>query len=224
MQGASSFIVTIVVPTVPTRSSATKPAIMVALLVVLSVCVGPVLAQSAAAPPARRMTNKDVIALYKAKRSDDAIVSAIRAARDRRFDLEPRALAKLRRAGVSANVIGELRRVIAEQSAEHALRASLAHARIALVVNETSGSGAYQQFRDLRADLISWKRFKVTDTPRLADVTVTFGPAYSATIRRRDTGTVLWTANGGTRAILMRRMKQEVPEHPPTVCVVFWCR
>jgi len=190
------------------------------LSVVLSVCAGAVLAQPRDAAPAGLMTNDGVIALCKAKLSDEAIMSAIRAAKDRRFDLEPHALAKLQRAGVSAKVIGELRRVIAEQ----ALRASLAHARTALVVDETSGSGADQPFRELRADLISWKRFKVTDTPQLADVTVTFGPNYSATIRRRDTGAVLWTANGGTRVSLMRRMKQEVPEHPPTVCVVFWCR
>jgi hypothetical protein len=197
---------------------------MVVLLLVLLMSASAVLAQPQGVPAPRQMTNKSVIALREAKLSDEAIVSAIRAAKDRRFDLGPRALAKLQRAGVSANVIGELRRVIAEQMAERALRASLAHARTALIVDETSGSGADRQFRELRADLIGWKRFKVTDTPRLADVTVTFGPSYSATIRRRDTGTVLWTASGGTRASLIRRMKQEVPEHPPTVCVAFWCR
>jgi hypothetical protein len=220
----------------PTRLPAPNPAIrsdnlkadrlrrIVVLLILLSVSAGAVFAQSRDALPAREMTNDGVIALSKAKLSDEAIVSAIRAAKDRRFDLEPRALAKLQRAGVSANVIRELRRVIAEQVAEQALLASLAHARTAFVVDETSGPGADRQFRELRADLIGWRRFKVTDVPRLADVTVTFGPTYSATIRRRDTGTVLWTANGGTRASLMSRMKQEVPEYPPTVCVVFWCR
>lgn len=111
--------------------------------------------------------------------------------------------------------------------AAQAARSTLAHARTALVVNHLDSSAGVsndREFRDLRADLVRWNRFKIAEGSRLADVTVTFGPAYSATIRRRDTGALLWSGSGDTWASLMSKMKKDVPPHAPTVCVAFWCR
>jgi hypothetical protein len=184
-----------------------------------------------AAAMRRHMDNDDVIALSKARTSDELIVSAIRGAQERRFDTGPRAVAKLKRAGVSERVIGELRRVVAEQAA----RSVLARARAALLINQTAsqvwprrgaenGPSADQPFRQLRAEVIKWNRFRVGQPTDRTDVTLTFGPAYSATIRRRDTGAVLWTGSADTWGILMSRMRKEIPAHAPSVCVAVWCR
>lgn len=195
---------------------------------VLTVCLGIATAgrTNLAAAEARgsaaagEMTNAQVIALYRAKYNDDAVVRAIRSASDTRFDLRARAIEKLKRAGVPEAVIGELR----QASAEQARRLSLARATTAFLETPSPGTLTPAQFADLRAEVVRWNRFKILDDPRRADVTIVVGPTYSAAIHQRDSGTVLWTATGRTRAALIAEMRTGVPDHPPTLCVAIWCR
>jgi hypothetical protein len=123
-------------------------------------------AQSTTATPP--MTNDDVIALCTARLSDDVVVTAIRTASQRRFDVSPSGLIALTRAGVPNAVIREMQKTNASVSAVplSGVELELGSKKAHLISNSTD----QKVFDEVRKQLREWNRWELVDAQDEADV------------------------------------------------------
>lgn len=213
------------------------------IVVVASCALSDVRAQE---KPKGPMTNAEVITLHQAGLSSEIIVNAISQAPSRQFDLSPSALLALKSAGVAEAVILAMqnsRKPSAPTEAAAGRAPSLAEARTAYVLNAAVGPnwiGTGDRFRELTAELRTWRRFELVEAPDRADVLITLGTAssgqgsavivgktvvststlvYTLSIQQRQTGVVLWGSSEqvgsfspkATLKKILKRLREEVP-------------